>query len=402
MKRPGLGLWLAMGVFALLGAVFLGVSAYDFIAHLDRQVHAITCSFIPGVGAPDASGSSGCHAVMMSPYSAVLRTWTWGGVPIALPGLAVFLFLLFRIADVWLRRVEQDVHETRFLVAASLLPVLASVVYFVIAVFLVGGACKLCIGTYIASIGLLVCAVLTHRRASGAGPLPWGRYTLLLGEGVAFVLLPTVLYLVLKPAPPASSTCGELAHPEDRYGVRVKLSSVPGGVPAIEVLDPLCPACRGLDQRLDASGFGERLNLEAVLFPLDKECNWMIGESVHPGACTVSEAVLCGGDQAPQVLAWVFAHQAELRELGARDPGQLAARIRQELPHVAGCLGKPEVRSRLNRSLRWTVANSLPVLTPQLFVGGQKICPEDSDLGLDHVLSRMLAGRTAVAQAEGR
>ncbi|HPW55494.1 MAG: hypothetical protein KA072_09080 [Thermoanaerobaculaceae bacterium] len=402
MKRSGLGLWLAMGVFALLGAVFLGVSAYDFIAHLDRQVHAITCSWVPGVGAPDASGASGCHAVMMSPYSAVLRTRTWGGIPIALPGLAVFLFLLFRVADLWLRRAEQDAHETRFLLAAAVLPVVASVVYFIIAAFLVGSGCKLCIGTYVASVGFGVCALLAHRRASGAGPLPWGRYALLLGEGVAFVTLPTVLYLVLKPAPPSTSTCGDLPHPEDRYGVRLKLSSVPGGIPAIEVLDPLCLACKSLDQRLDASGFADRLSLEAVLFPLDRECNWMIGESVHPGACTVSEAVLCGGDQAPQVLAWVFAHHTELRELGARDPGQLAARIRKELPFVANCLGKPEVRSRLNRSLRWTVANSLPVLTPQLFVGGEKICPEDSDLGLDYVLSRKLADRTTVAQAGGR
>jgi hypothetical protein len=31
------------------------------------------------------------------------------------------------------------------------------------------------------------------------------------------------------------------------------------------------------------------------LFPLDKECNWMVSESLHPGSCAVSEAVLCAG-----------------------------------------------------------------------------------------------------------
>ena len=70
----------------------------------------------------------------------------------------------------------------------------------------------------------------------------------------------------------------------------------------------------------------------------------MVSESLHPGACAVSEAVLCAGDQAPQVLAWIFDHQQELRDLGARDPGQLAARIRQDLPQLAGCLGKPETQ----------------------------------------------------------
>ncbi len=89
-------------VFALAGVVFAGVSSYDFIAHLDRQVHAITCSIVPGLSAKDASGTSGCHAVLMSPYSSVLRELTWGGIPIALPALGVFLFLLFRAADLLL------------------------------------------------------------------------------------------------------------------------------------------------------------------------------------------------------------------------------------------------------------------------------------------------------------
>src|SRR5512142_222696 len=90
---------IAFAVFAVIGVVFAAVSSYDFIAHLDRQVHAITCSIVPGLAAPDASGSSGCHAVLMSPYSSVLRDYTWGGVPIALPAFGVFAFLLFRGVD---------------------------------------------------------------------------------------------------------------------------------------------------------------------------------------------------------------------------------------------------------------------------------------------------------------
>jgi hypothetical protein len=67
------------------------------------------------------------------------------------------------------------------------------------------------------------------------------------------------------------------------------------------------------------------------------------------------------------------------------------ARIKQELPELGDCVGQPAVRARVNKSLRWIVANSLPVLTPQLFVGNQKIPDEDTDLGLDYVLSRVLA-----------
>ncbi|HEX7597256.1 MAG TPA: vitamin K epoxide reductase family protein, partial [Polyangia bacterium] len=94
---------IAFVVFALLGAIFAGVSTYDFVAHLDRQVHAITCSIVPGLGTRDTSGTSGCHAVLMSPYSSVFRSLTWGGIPIALPAFGVFAFLLFRGVELLLR-----------------------------------------------------------------------------------------------------------------------------------------------------------------------------------------------------------------------------------------------------------------------------------------------------------
>jgi uncharacterized membrane protein len=394
----------ALAVFALAGVIFSAVSTYDYVAFLDRQVHAITCSFVPGIGAPDTTGSSGCHATLMSPYSAVFRTWTWGGIPIALPALAVFAFLLFRAVDLLARGLSGDAGETRFTVVATLLPLLVSVVFFLISVVRVGAVCKLCVGIYVASIGVFVAALVAHRRAvRGAAPsVPWGRYAGYLLEGVAFVFVPAMLYLALKPASAGTvGGCGELMHPEDRYGVMVKMPGPPGGVPAIEVIDPLCPACKAFSQRLAASGLGAKLSREVVLFPLDKECNWMVNESLHPGSCLVSEAVLCGGVHADRVLQWAFDHQAELRELG-KDPDRLDARIRQQFPQLADCLGRPTVRARLNRSLRWAVANSLPVVTPQLFVRGQKVCEEDTDLGLDYVLSRMLGGQQPVGQGSAR
>src|SRR5262249_27296464 len=54
---------------AVLGATFAAVSTHDFITHLDRQVHSIHCSFIPGAG--QQLGESGCRTVMLSPYSSL-------------------------------------------------------------------------------------------------------------------------------------------------------------------------------------------------------------------------------------------------------------------------------------------------------------------------------------------
>ena len=44
-------------VGAAVGVVFAAVSTYDFVQHLDRQVHNLHCSFIPGVS---HAGESGC------------------------------------------------------------------------------------------------------------------------------------------------------------------------------------------------------------------------------------------------------------------------------------------------------------------------------------------------------
>lgn len=185
--------------------------------------------------------------------------------------------------------------------------------------------------------------------------------------------------------------CGALVRAEDSAGVMIPLTSSAGGTAAIEVLDPLCASCKAFDARLAASALGERLDLRGVLFPLDSACNWMVTEAVHPGACAVSEAVLCAGPRGAQVLAWALRQQEDLRARGSSGPAAVYARIKSDFPELAACVDKPAVKARINKSLRWIVANSLPVLTPQLFVRNQKLPDEDTDLGLDYVLSRVLA-----------
>jgi uncharacterized membrane protein len=393
----------ALAAFALLGVIFAGVSSYDFIAHLDRQVHAITCSIVPGLGPKDASGASGCHAVLMSPYSSVFRELTWGGIPIALPALGVFAFLLFRAVDLlFAKRLGR--RETTFTIAATALPLLTSIVFAIISAAKIGTFCKVCVGVYVSSLGVFALAVALHlvtpavpeanmatsSATSPAKSSPWGLWGFYFVEGVAMVALPILAYLTLKPAYADSllRTSG-LRHPDDKYGVMLDLHKT-GRVPAIEVLDPLCPACKAFSERLAASDRAEELQIKYVLFPLDRECNWMVNESLHPGACAVSEAMLCAGEGAGAVLAWAFAHQEMLRSRGGGPPGAIYDTIRQAFPDVASCVGQPAVKARVNKSLRWIVANSLPVLTPQLFVRNQKIPDEDTDLGLDYVLGRVL------------
>ena len=248
---------------------------------------------------------------------------------------------------------------------------------------------------------------LASRASEGSGtslgsevqgpPASHGFVAAMFGIGVIFVAVPIVLYVAMAPDHGTFiGTCGQLDKPDDTYGVMVQVQRG-GATPAVEILDPLCPACKAFEQRLETSGLAGKLDRRAILFPLDTTCNWMITENTHPGACTVSEAVLCAGDKAPEVLRWAFEVQDTVREQTKADPTAAERIVKQRFPELATCVGSPEAKSRLNKSLRWAVANNIRVLTPQLFVNNVKLCDEDVDIGLDYALSRMIDGHVPPA-----
>jgi uncharacterized membrane protein len=383
---------------ALLGASFAGVSTHDFITHLDRQMHSIHCSFIPGAG--QQLGESGCRAVMMSPYSSLFRTSLWGGLPISLLALGVFAYLVYRALDFALRANELNKKDTLYLVFATLLPVLMSVIYGFISSQKLDTFCKLCVGIYATSAACLAFAVVAHIKAPEQRSLesPVGRWIRWFLEGVAYIAVLSLLYVVFAPQSDKSAAgCGALVKKEDPNNIMLDLGGRKGGAPSIAVLDPLCPSCKAFDERLEASALYDRLDVKVVLFPLDATCNWMVKPSLHPGACAVSEAMLCEKDNARAVLAWAFENQAALLESAKESDAKVRSMLQDKFPKLKGCLGTPAIKAKLNKSLRWTVANALPVLTPQLFIGEKRVCDEDTDLGLEYTIAVMLEDRGAKA-----
>jgi uncharacterized membrane protein len=400
----------AAGLAAAVGAVFSAVSTSDFIQHLDRQMHSIHCSFIPGAGSE--LGESGCRTVMMSPYSSFFREQLWGGIPVALWSLAVFAFLFYR-AGVLAWRGSATRAEANFLLAAAGLPLGMTVIYGFLSVVEVGATCKVCVGMYLSSAAVFVAAFLARRWGPSPAAHQPSRFGAWFAEGVGFVALLTVVFLVAAPAGNVKKSeqgCGALAQADDPSGVMIELGGAQGKVPSIEVLDPLCPSCRAFDARLGASGLHRELSLKGVLFPLDSTCNWMVTEEIHPGACAVSEAILCASGLGPardfgaavRVLDWAFAHQEELRTQAKADEKALRQRLEAQFPAIKGCLGGAQVKNKLTKSLRWGVANAIPVLTPQLFVQDRRLCDEDTDLGLEYSLRRMLSKRGGDAKKAGR
>ena len=83
----------------------------------------------------------------------------------------------------------------------------------------------------------------------------------MFGLGVVFVVVPVVLYLALAPDHAKFiGTCDSLAKPDDPYGVMVHVTDGRNraAAPALEILDPLCPACKAFEERLDGVGLAEQ------------------------------------------------------------------------------------------------------------------------------------------------
>jgi uncharacterized membrane protein/protein-disulfide isomerase len=385
---------------SLLGFVFAAVSTYDFVAHLDRQVHGLHCSLIPGLGTPDATGASGCHLTLMSPYSSVLRDSIWGGIPISLPAMAVFAFLGFWGGLLWISRRTHDPAATGFYALATGLPAFMSLVMGIISFSALSALCKLCLGIYISSLLCAVGAVGLWRSNVMAReglrlerePMSLGALGVAFGVGVAFVAFSVIAYAAATPNfDKYVGSCGTLAKPADTHKVLLPIGSQAGSVDVLEVLDPLCPACRAFERRFEKLSQASLTKRRALLFPLDSSCNWMVESAVHPGACAISEAMLCAGDEAAEpVLLWAFDQQEEIVAAERAAPGSAAKLAVTKFPQLAGCVGSSKAKARLNRALRWAVDNQMPVLTPQLYVNGTRLCDADTDLGLDYMLSRLI------------
>ena len=380
-----------------LGFAFAAVSTYDFVAHLDRQVHGLHCSFLPGMGTPDVSGASGCHLTLMSPYSSVLRDSLWGGIPISLPAMAVFAFLGFWGAFLWFTRRIEDPTATAFYALASLVPALTSLVMAIISVRELSAFCKLCVGIYVSSLLCFAGAAGLWRSAERAvlrferDPLSMGALAIAFLTGCVFVGSSVVAYAASSPSfDKYVGKCGSLLKPQDAQRVLLTLGSQAGSVDVVEVLDPLCPACRGFERRFEKLSQAEHARRRALLFPLDNQCNWMVDSAVHPGACAISEAMLCAGDDAEDVLSWAFEEQENIVAAERAKTGSAARLASVRFPQFASCIGSSKAKARLNRALRWAVDNQVPVLTPQLYVNGTRLCDADTDLGLDYMLSRLL------------
>ncbi len=443
-RLPGI-----LGVIAsLLGLVFSGFSTYDYMKHLDRQLHSVSCSFIPGLAAEDA-GANACKAAMYSTYSALFRDRYWGGVPISLFALGAYTFFFAVALHLSIGGDTASKRARQAFGLVSLTPLAATAVMLFISATKLGQFCKLCVGLYIAS-GVLAAAGLAalflapkaHALAAapfapgtpadqtvpdpgppgfaqatppgypqhayavaeplppprGAGPraaLPVGSFLAFPAQlallGLAAIVPPIVYVSALPDYRPFLTACGKITEPTEKTGALVKLPTARPVQAALTFEDPLCPTCKAFHERLVTEGIFERLDVTVAIFPLDNECNWMIDRPLHPGACQLAKAFLCGdkAGSSRQILEWSYANQEELSAAGKAGKDVLRAKIKERFPDVDACIDDKETKKRLDRILQFAVTNKIPLSTPQMFLGETRLCEEDTDLGMRYVIGQL-------------
>jgi uncharacterized membrane protein len=387
---------LAALIGSLLGLVFSYSSTVDYAAHLDRRLHDVHCSFIPG--APPTSEAEACRAAMYSPYSAIMRDTLWGGIPISVFALGAFAFFAGFSIYLLLAQGRASRANVMMFAAVSVTPLLVSIVMFTISLTKLGMLCKTCVGTYVSSALLATGGLMSLRslNASSDGtqrpsgqPLVAVFWLVTLG---VLTLLPTLVYAASAPDQrPYLGKCGELKKPEEPAGGLVKFRGARAVQPALLFEDPLCPTCKALHERLIGEGVLERLDVTLALFPLDNTCNWMLSDqSLHPGACVVARAVICAKGQELQMLEWAFAEQTSLTAAGKTSEAALKARIEQRWGKaLVDCTDSRDAKATLNKHLHFAAENNVPVSTPQVFLGKRRLCDEDTDLGLRFTLKQL-------------
>lgn len=433
---------LALGA-AILGLIFAALSSVDYTKHLDRQVHDIHCSYVPGLGA-EASPDNACRVAMYSPFAALFRDRYWGGVPIALFAVGAFAFFAAFALYLLLAGRRASLRAIGFLALFGVTPLLVSLLMAAISALKLGHFCKTCVGIYISSAllavggiaGLIQAQRARSARAYGANAddtfvesspaladdrgravaahdasippvvhgglpdrpredTPW---LLVAGWAIGlalFTVTPALIYVSALPNYNAYITgCGKLEKPTEPSNALLHLKMPGATQPATLFVDPLCPTCKAFHQRLSTEGLLEHLDITLVLFPLDNECNWMLDRAVHPGSCIVSRAILCSEARAMPVLEWAYDHQEELLAAAKAGAGlvNVRAMIRDRFPGIDACIDSKETALRQTRMLRYIVNNHLPVSTPQLYLGETRLCDEDTDMGLSYTMRRLLPG----------
>jgi uncharacterized membrane protein/protein-disulfide isomerase len=327
-------------VLALVGLGFAGSSAWVHYRLLTQPAYVSPC---------DINATFSCSQVYMSQYGAIR------GVPVAIFG--VIWFALVGLLAAFARPSEKKNDATGAYIFALSTVGLGAILYLAYASFVVlKTGCILCIGTYVAVIGIFLVS-----SASVSMPmtrLPGRLFTDLRNViSQPATMLVAILFLAgaasaiaffpkegsVPPQEPATPPSADMdkAFADAWFQQHRQDLGVPANgakVLIVKFIDWQCPSCK-------AAHFAykpvleefEKSNPGAVRqvikdYPLNSRCNYGVGSEMHPSACEEAAAVRMAREKGKEaeLVAWLFGMPD--RQQMSRTPDM----VKSELAKLAG------------------------------------------------------------------
>ena len=399
---------------------FLGFAALGLAASsASTWVHHRLLTDPTYVSVCDVSSTFSCSEAYTSQYGAI------GGVPVALLGMLFFLFVIGLVALCG-RSASAAANLPGYVFAASTLG-LAMVMYLAYASYVIlGTICLLCVGTYVAVIGLFLTSgaaakepmsSLPARAIRDLGTLV--RTPAALSAAVVF-FIGAIAAMTLFPGSPVSaagqsSTAASQAAPAAAPGPGAAqlaefekwLAAQPretvlvpntegAAVVIVKFNDYQCPPCRQTYMEYKpilakwAKQAPGKVKFVTKDFALERECNSVVSADVHPSACEAAVAVRLAREKgkAEAMEEWIFANQPTLTPDKVKEGAKEIAGIQDMDARYAATLALVKGDTAQGAQLK---VNS----TPTFFMNGMRLPglrPEFFDAGIAWELKRVAGG----------
>ncbi len=339
--------WFA--AFALLGLVASSASAWVHYQILNDPTSASFC---------DVNATFSCTEAYSSRYGSV------GGVPVAVFGVIFFAFVL-GLVFLCSRSQAAAGNLAGYVFAASTIG-LAVALYLAYASFVILKAvCVLCVGTYIAVIGLFLLSGAATRYPMTSLPMrAFGDLRLLLrtpsalaaavvfvlaaggavawfpGQSVATVLADAGAGAESGQAPAAPAlNADQIAKFEEYLAQQPRVPMlVPNEGAAVVIVkfnDYQCPPCRQtyLDYKPVFAKWAKqqpgKVRYVTRDYALERQCNAFVNQDLHPSACEAAVAVRLAREKgtAEAMEEWLFANQPSLSPEGVKSAAATIAGV---------------------------------------------------------------------------
>jgi uncharacterized membrane protein/protein-disulfide isomerase len=317
----------ALTAFALGGLGFATASTWVHYKILNDPLYASFC---------DVNATLSCTEAYTSRYGA------FAGVPVALLGLLFFAGVLGLIAVCSPSKAAAE-NLPGYVFAASTIG-LAVVLYLAYASYVIlNVVCLLCVGTYVAVIGLFLISGAATKIPLTSLPMRiiddlklLVRTPRALAAAVVFIAVATTALIAFPeqhvaaaesvaegeqaPATPAP-TAAQIKQLEDWLSKQPRVPVVaPSDGAAVVILkfnDYQCPGC-GQTYRDYKPVFAKwakqapgKVKFISKDYPLERQCNQFVGQDLHPGACEAAVAVRLAREKgkAEAMEDWLFSNQ---------------------------------------------------------------------------------------------